>query len=132
MRWVLVVVAVAGCGGDDAPCTYNDHGYQVGDVWPKGDGCNSCRCTTSGPSCTQVACADAGVSLACGPSGGCPMGPVCGALCCNAGEKCVDNVCYCNTSPHCPTAGDSCERAGPVGSDGCGTVCCGVSGPCPQ
>src|SRR5258707_972989 len=89
MRWLIAaVLGLCACGGPDAPCAYNGRGYNVGDVWPQGDGCNSCSCTTSGVSCTKRACVDGGVTLTCGASGGCPEGPACGTLCCNAGEKC--------------------------------------------
>ena len=67
----------------------------------------------------------------CHPSGGCSNGPRCGAACCGTGERCdpATSTCKCGTSAAC-TGGDTCQ--GPViSTDGCGMVCCGVSGPCP-
>jgi len=73
---------------------------------------------------------DAAPEPACAPSGGCTEGPACGAGCCGVGERCVDNVCKCGDGPACP-AGDTCQPFGPIGTDNCGSICCG-SGPCPQ
>ena len=118
----------------DGACVHNGTSYAVGEVFPVGDGCNSCTCTTSGLSCTMLTCADAGVDAnpaACGPFGGCPEGPACGTLCCNSGEHCMNGTCQCGTGPAC-TGGNTCERGGPAGGDLCGTLCCGVTGPCPQ
>ena len=136
MRWMLVVMVVAACGDDggSAVCSHNGHAYVVGDVFPAGDGCNSCSCSASGVACTELACADAGIDaspLFCGGTGGCPTGPVCGTICCDRGEKCVDGVCKCGPNAACGT-GDQCEAAGPLGGDLCGSICCGMSGPCPQ
>lgn len=134
LAMLLVLVA---CSDDtkssDAACRYNGTSYALGDVFPAGDGCNSCTCTASGPNCTTLACVDGGVDanpLSCGAFGGCPEGPVCGTLCCKSGERCVNGTCQCGMGPAC-TGGNTCERGGPVGGDQCGTVCCGVTGPCP-
>jgi len=135
LAMLLVLVACGDDGkGGNAACLYNGTSYSLGDVFPAGDGCNSCTCMASGPSCTALACGDGGVDanpLSCGGFGGCPEGPVCGALCCNSGERCVNGTCQCGTKPACG-GGDSCEGVGPLGSDRCGTLCCGVTGPCPQ
>lgn len=135
MRWLLLVL-LAACGDDggSTACTYNGHGYTLGDVFPTGDGCNSCSCSTSGVACTELACADAGIDASpafCGATSGCPTGPVCGPLCCGRGERCVGGVCKCGPNAACGT-GDGCEAAGPLGTDQCGSICCGNSGPCPQ
>ena len=122
-----------GKGGDGA-CVYHGTSYALGDVFPAGDNCNSCTCTANGPTCTGLACVDGGVDanpMSCGASGGCPEGPVCGALCCKSGERCVNGTCQCSTRAAC-TGGDRCEGVGPVGNDACGSVCCGASSPCPQ
>jgi hypothetical protein len=67
----------------------------------------------------------------CLPSGGCAAGPKCGLACCRSGEHCENNVCRCGNQSACGV-GDGCEAAGPIGQDGCGSICCGASGPCPQ
>ena len=71
----------------------------------------------------------------CEPSGSCLQGPPCGQLCCGSGEQCivleVGPVCACGEGPPCEV-GDSCEAAGPIGEDGCGSICCGGTDPCPQ
>jgi hypothetical protein len=136
MRWILVaLVALAACGhSGSGACTYNGHSYAIGDVFPQGDGCNSCTCTTSGVACTKRSCVDGGVidapANSCASSGGCP-GPVCGALCCAQGERCVNGSCHCGSGNECPS-GDMCAGPGPSGGDICGVLCCGATGPCPQ
>lgn len=115
-----------------AACLYNGTSYALGEVFPAGDSCNSCTCTADGVICTGLGCLDGGVDAnpaSCGASSGCP-GPVCGALCCGAGERCVNGSCQCGPSSECG-AGDTCEAVGPTGSDGCGALCCGLTGPCP-
>lgn len=133
----LLVLLACNDGGKsrDAVCVYNGTTYAVGDEFPAGDGCNSCMCTASGAVCTALACADGGVGvdanpMSCAPFGGCSAGPVCGALCCGAGERCENGACRCGSQAACGS-GDSCERGGPAGGDSCGTFCCGASGPCP-
>lgn len=138
MVWSGLIVfglMLAACDehGSGGACTLDGRTYNVGDVFPAGDGCNSCSCSASGIACTERACSDGGVDaspFACAPAGGCPNGPVCGGLCCGTGEKCVGDVCACGTGPVC-TTGNSCEAAGPIGTDACGSICCGASGPCP-
>ncbi len=70
----------------------------------------------------------------CGPSGNCQSGPACGNSCCGAGEFCdvaqAQPVCKCGLGAAC-TNGDHCASSGAMGIDQCGTICCGVSGPCP-
>jgi len=135
MRWmVLVLLAACGDDGGSTACTYNGNSYALGDVFPAGDGCNSCSCGTGGVACTELACADAGIDASptfCGGTGGCPTGPACGAICCGRGERCVGGTCKCGMTAACGT-GDACEAAGPLGGDLCGSICCGNSGPCPQ
>jgi len=139
MRWLVILGMLAACGSDDSGgtlCSYNGHEYALGDVFPAGDGCNSCTCTATGASCTKLACADAGADADpgfCGATGGCPQGagPACGAVCCAIGERCDNGVCKCGSLPACG-AGDNCEAPGPIGGDRCGSICCGASGPCPQ
>lgn len=67
----------------------------------------------------------------CGPSGACSGGPACGASCCKTGEHCSNGTCMCGTNPAC-VSGDMCVPPGPIGGDACGSVCCGITGPCPQ
>ncbi len=131
----LLVLTVCACDdeGRSPRCEYNGTTYARGDVFPAGDGCNSCSCEATGIACTEIACVDAGVDAnpsSCAPSNGCPRGPSCGGLCCGTGEKCVADTCQCGTAPACG-AGDSCEAAGPIGTDSCGSICCGSNGPCP-
>jgi hypothetical protein len=66
------------------------------------------------------------------PTTGCTMGVKCGGGCCGPGERCdpSTNSCHCGTGSKC-TGGDTCASFGPVMTDGCGSICCGVSGPCP-
>jgi hypothetical protein len=70
----------------------------------------------------------------CGPSGNCKGGPACGNTCCASGEFCdmtnAQPTCKCGLGNAC-TNGDHCASAGAMGIDQCGTICCGVSGPCP-
>jgi hypothetical protein len=136
---VLMVLAglagLAGCAAHDKAgdvCAYHGTSYAIGDVFPAGDGCNSCTCSASGVSCTALACTDGGVAdpASCVMSGGCPEGPVCGALCCGRGERCVNGSCQCGSKPAC-TGGDMCASIGPTGLDRCGVLCCGVTGVCP-
>jgi len=68
--------------------------------------------------------------LVCLPAGGCVNGPNCGDTCCGAGERCIAGACHCGTNNPCGP-GDHCA-SGPVMMDGCGTFCCGATGPCPQ
>jgi hypothetical protein len=132
VRFVILAFVLAACGNDGTACMRNGHTYAIGEVYPAGDNCNNCTCTASGEACTKRACTDAGVDAPlCGASGGCPSGPVCGAVCCGAGEKCVDGACHCATGAACPT-GDTCQPPGPLSTDQCGSICCGATGPCPQ
>jgi len=132
---------LAACGGDGggSTCAYQGHTYQADEVWPAGDGCNTCHCTSGSFECSLIACdqlPDASPTApACGASGGCP-GPACGAVCCRAGERCVDGACRCGANPGCgpvlsppPEPYDSCAAAGPVGVDECGAVCCSTNCP---
>jgi hypothetical protein len=65
----------------------------------------------------------------CAPSTSC-AGPTCGTSCCSAGERCEAGTCRCGNGSACG-AGDTCASGGPMGSDSCGAICCGASGPCP-
>ena len=56
---------------------------------------------------------------------------MCGGHCCNAGESCVSGACTCGAHAAC-TGGDQCASVGPATESGCGSICCGVSGPCPR
>jgi hypothetical protein len=138
MRWLVLIACLLGCEGGKGggvACEFNGMTFQPGDEFPAGDGCNSCFCSDEGDvSCTRSVCPDAGVidgPAACNPSGGCSTGVACGAVCCAAGERCDEGVCRCGSAPGC-TGDDVCAAAGPVGQDGCGSVCCGESSPCPQ
>lgn len=142
MRWLVMMVALvaAGCesGTGGGACRYEGRIYDVGDRFPAGDDCNTCTCLQGGDvACTEIAClGDAGPGPDADPDSclrgeGCLAGPACGAGCCGPGEVCVNGLCQCGDSAAC-VDGDSCEALGPVGADGCGAVCCGVSGPCPQ
>jgi len=141
----MATMAWLGAGGctlynGSGGCDWNGRHYQVGDIFPKGDGCNTCQCQEGGDVvCTVTACVDGGAPdagplpdalPACAPSGGCQDGPACGNGCCGAGEQCVNDTCMCGGNAAC-TGGDTCSPVGPGGGDLCGAVCCGVSGPCP-
>jgi hypothetical protein len=123
-------------GGGAGRCEYEGRTYRDGDRWPAGDNCNECFCLDGTAGCTDVLCFDGGVpdaAGACRPTQGCATGPACGInlICCNAGERCVNDTCVCGDRAACG-AGDTCEAAGPIGGDACGAICCGASGPCPQ
>jgi hypothetical protein len=125
---MLVVVSCSSKKDEDEGCEFNGQEYELGDSWMVE--CNTCTCEEEGPACTLIACVDAG-PRSCVAENTCP-GPICGDLCCGAGEHCGPiNDCRCGDGPAC-NDGDTCEAAGPVGEDGCGSVCCGASGPCPQ
>lgn len=137
VRILAIVVALCACGGGKGGgvfCVFGGETHEPGDVFPAGDGCNSCECGTDGEvTCTEIACppgVDANPA-SCAPSGGCPNGPVCDTSCCGPGERCNNGTCVCGPNPACG-AGDSCEAAGPIGGDACGSICCGATGPCPQ
>lgn len=68
-------------------------------------------------------------AFVCGPMGLCESGPMCGAICCKSGERCVEGTCMCGDEAACAD-GDYCMAGGPVApSHGCGLFCCGpVSG----
>jgi len=128
---LLACLALASCGGGDPSCEYQGQTHARGDIFPAGDGCNTCSCTDQGVECTLLACVpDAGVG-ACAPAGACASGPVCGGGCCAAGEECVGGTCRCGNGAACGV-GDSCAAAGPIGQDSCGSICCGANAPCPQ
>lgn len=139
MRAIAVAILFLLCACDDdgareGACVHDGTPHALGEVFPAGDGCNSCTCTSSGVACTAVACSDAGVDanpMSCAAFGGCPEGPACGAICCSSGERCVNGACRCGITAGCGS-GDTCEAAGPTGGDRCGVVCCGRTGPCPQ
>ncbi len=138
---LLAAAAMTSCllgGGDDGgnmrDCEYMGRTYAHGERFPAGDGCNGCSCDDGQVACTLIACLDGGMPdapTACTPNGTCTTGPACGLTCCAQGERCENGVCRCGPNPACG-AGDTCEAAGPIGPDGCGAVCCGASGPCPQ
>lgn len=138
-RWIAVavmfLVACTEHGKGGGVCR-DDGGrvVQKGQTIPAGDGCNSCTCTATGLACTDASCIDGGFfdgpMAVCGASGGCPSGPVCGGQCCQAGEKCVGGTCMCGSGSAC-TGGNFCASGGPISMDGCGSVCCGATGPCP-
>lgn len=134
MRWIALVMALAACSdGGTTACTYNGHGYKVGEVFPAGDGCNACTCGDQGVSCTKQACRDAGTDAdpnSCAASGGCPSGVACGLVCCGAGERCTGGACECGTGSAC-TDGNTCQAGGPLGSNSCGVTCCGATRVCP-
>ena len=118
-QWLLCTLfaLTAACGGDD------DGGGDLGDL---GD----LVAIDGAPG--QF---DARPGATCQPSGSCLQGPPCGDDCCGSGEQCVVGevgpICACGQGPPCEV-GQSCEAAGPVGEDGCGTICCGGADPCPQ
>jgi hypothetical protein len=138
-RWLLaaVVACLVGCGRLEfdplpVPCSHADTLLEPGDSYPLGDGCNACTCATDGTfECTTQTCGpqpDAGAidpEFACGPTGGCPVGPACGPVCCNAGESCEAGKCQCGTGNKCES-GFACEQ--PI-SGNCGTTCIACARP---
>jgi hypothetical protein len=138
MRWVLIAIAaatLAGCnvwGGDKTGCDFMGHHHAVGEVFPFD--CNTCTCKADGSAtCTIIACGpqpDANPA-SCAHQDVCgDRGPACGAYCCDVGERCVNDACMCGSNPGCGS-GDMCASPGAQGSDSCGSICCGASGPCP-
>jgi hypothetical protein len=69
-------------------------------------------------------------AAACEPTANCMSGPVCGNACCGVGERCEAGICTCGGQKAC-TMGDICATGGPIGTDACGSVCCGQTQPCP-
>jgi hypothetical protein len=136
MRTLALAALLALCACDDhgtGACIYQGTAHAADEVFPAGDGCNSCSCSGSTVTCGHAGCTDGGVdasALSCAAFGGCPEAPACGAVCCKRGEHCVNGTCQCGTRAACGS-GDLCEAPGPVTSDRCGSLCCGASGPCP-
>jgi hypothetical protein len=162
----LSIVFLVACGGEGhggaAVCLFHGNVYEPGEVFPAGDGCNACTCSTStvpaSVECSFNDCPNPGVPdpESCLPSGGCPEGPACGAHCCNFGEKCVGGTCTCNGQARCGND-ESCGNGGivedgsgsgmggggggtggpgvpgvPNDQNGCGAACCSFGEPCPQ
>ena len=137
MRWLVPLIAMVALGctehgkGGGVFCSFMGMTHAPGDIFPAGDGCNSCSCDGDGNvDCTTEFCIDGGMGGVCAPSDGCPSGPFCNGACCNAGEMCLGGQCTCAGNPPC-TNGDFCAAGGPQGMDQCGSVCCGQTGPCP-
>lgn len=76
-------------------------------------------------------CLDRDAALSCVPD---PIamcaGPMCNGECCGAGEMCTPNGCSCAGGKSCRELGDTCQ-SNVATQDQCGTVCCGVTTPCP-
>jgi hypothetical protein len=158
----LSIVFLVACGGEGhggaAVCLFHGTVYEPGEVFPAGDGCNSCTCSTASVpasvECSNSSDCPGGMPdpESCLPSGGCPEGPACGVHCCGFGEKCVGGACTCNGAT-C-TEGEFCQGGGgpvpgggeddgsgggggvpnvdgPRGALGCGTACCNFEQPCP-
>jgi hypothetical protein len=147
--WALALItgaAVSACviyDEDDEPptaqvCVWNGQTYQLGQVFPAGDGCNNCSCEPEGVACTLIACevpdagpvVDAAPASECAPTGICVDGPRCGDVCCDVGEACIGGVCSCGGGPAC-SPGDMCVSGVPTEPGDCGSVCCGANSPCP-
>ena len=69
MRKLIFVMALllGSCGDDDDgadTCEWNGTTYQDQEIFPAGDGCNSCQCGADGQKgqvgCTLVGCQDGG------------------------------------------------------------------------
>jgi hypothetical protein len=70
-EWACTLVECLDAGADAAPvqCDYFGTLYDDGEIFPAGDGCNSCQCNPYGDrpgewACSLVACLDAGVDAA--------------------------------------------------------------------
>lgn len=57
-------------------------------------------------------------------------GPMCNGVCCGEGETCTPDGCSCGGGDPCTEPGDACQAAITPPS-GCGTLCCGITTPCP-
>ncbi len=124
MRWLamLAVVLAVGCGDDDDAATIDAAVF------------DAAAGQTDAPRAVDAGGVDALIdrdahSADCLPSGDCGGGPACGPICCDVGERCVAGECKCGGADACG-AGDVCT-SGPQPKDGCGSVCCGASQPCP-
>ena len=67
----LLMLLVGGCSDPSGPvqCDYKGTFYDDGEVFPAGDGCNTCTCNPSGLTpgtwrCSLIACQDAGAGTA--------------------------------------------------------------------
>jgi hypothetical protein len=159
----LSIVVLTACGGEGhggaAVCLFHGTVYEPGEVFPSGDGCNACTCSTAAVpamvECSNNTCPGGGMldPKSCLPSGGCPEGPACGAHCCSFGEKCVGGTCMCNGQASC-SEGETCGTGGivedggsgggggmgsgpgvpgvPNDQNGCGPACCSFGAPCPR
>ena len=130
----LALITLAACSGDsgDSGCDYKGRHFDLGAQFM--DACNACTCMSAGVECTTAFCNGAidANPTSCVPTDGCDQsgfGPLCGGTCCNAGEKCVNNVCMCGDHADC---GNAASCGGPVMQGNCGTVCCDLGTPCPQ
>jgi hypothetical protein len=143
MRWlILMLIAIGVVGGCEHGeggaifCLRDGEVHQPGDFFPAGDGCNFCSCESNGDvTCSTDTCNnDGGIRDGgggfCVPNGFCSDGVECNGQCCGPGESCNQGFCTCGQNAPC-IQGDICATGGPVGEDGCGSICCGVTTPCP-
>jgi hypothetical protein len=83
MRALVLAGALllAACSGDDedprsTTCEWQGMTYQDQEIFPAGDGCNTCQCGADGQEgrvgCTLVACEDAGTPDAAAPDAAAP------------------------------------------------------------
>jgi hypothetical protein len=150
MRWsiplVILISVLGACGGHGEGggifCLRDGEVFEVGDSFPAGDGCNFCSCESDGTRgqvlCSDQNCGDGGIRVdggfdQCAPSGFCEGGVECNGQCCGPGERCDQGFCTCGGGQGCSQmgTGDTCQSGGPVGGDRCGSICCGVTQPCP-
>jgi hypothetical protein len=104
---------VSGTGGSGDGCEHGGEHYELGDMFPDLDGCNTCTCTEMGAACTLIACESVcgGIAgFACGAGQYCNYPPDATGTC-----AAIPTACDLNYQPVCGcdgvTYGNACAAA---------------------